>query len=155
MQTMAIPPDQNSYSISAGSDDTVEVALDGGASRRRADKDQATRTIAVQWSVDDVGYNYLQAFYRTATAKGSMPFLCGLVNDQAIDNYTCWFVDKTFVLSSTMGNTFVVTANLEVLPTAIDETQDQSVIDAYVTYGDQIQSDFLLLQQLVNNNLQY
>jgi hypothetical protein len=138
MQTMKIPPDTNSYAIGTASDDAVEILLDGGASRRRADKDMATRILTVQWTTGPNGYNYLQAFYRKATRKGSMPFLCPLINDSAdVLDYKCWFVGKTFVLAGQTGRTYTCQASIEVVPMPINDAYDQSIIDVYSAYGDE------------------
>lgn len=128
--TLSLPPDQSNYAVTDGHT-TVSTKLDGGASRFRADQQGATFLVDVQWRCDATNFNYLKAFYRTAVAFGSLPFIVGLYLDNAtINNYTAFFVPDTFKLASQQGQTFTVTAQLEVIPDPTQYVNDATIIAA-------------------------
>lgn len=131
MYTLLLPPDQASYASQFGHT-TVATALDGGASRFRADQLGASFLVQVQWTCDKVNYDYLCAFYRLATNFGSLPFLLPLYLDSSdlLLPYTVHFVPDTFGLKSQVGQTFVMGASLEVLPDPSRYVNDAATVAA-------------------------
>lgn len=131
LPTLLLPPDQSGYAAKFGHT-VVSTALDGGASRYRADQQGASFTVDVHWTLDKRNYEYICAFYRTAIAFGSQPFLLPLYLDSTdlLVPYTVHFVPDTFGLISQTGQTFVVGATLEVLPDPSKYVDDAAKIAA-------------------------
>lgn len=128
--TLLLPPDEANYVAPFGHT-AIRVILNGGAGRYRADQLGATFLLAVQWTCDSINYNYLTAFYRTATDYGSLPFLISLILDSnAVLQYTAYFVPDTFQLASQSGQEYVVAATLEVIPNASYASGDAAIITA-------------------------
>jgi hypothetical protein len=122
------PPDQNGYKHSQ-SPTVVSVQLDGGASRTRLDKLGAVYRVPVQWTGDNNMYDYMMAFYRTATAFGSLTFTIDLMIDSSnMTEYVAKFVPESFQLSSQSGFTFIVAAELEVIPIPTNQTADLALL---------------------------
>ena len=82
IQILVLDPDANGYSAKPGPT-VIATKLDGGAPRSRADQYYATEQVTVRWTTDIAGYNYLRAFFRTATAYGALPFWVSLILDGA------------------------------------------------------------------------
>lgn len=123
-----VPPDRTNYTTVEGKT-TVAIQLEGGASRYRADQLGATALVTVAWIVGGADYDYLKAFYRSAIALGSLPFLIDLVLDSQLPvEYTAFIVPDTFKLSSQMGNAYSLDATLEVVPLPIDSSADQIIL---------------------------
>lgn len=130
---LAIPPDTNAYTVKPGTT-VVQTQLDGGAPRTRADFDGAAEIVTVQWTVGKDGFEYLRAFYRTATGKGALPFTADLqIEAGAADTYTCYFQQDSFQLASVSGLTYVITATLLVLPNPDDAIADQQALAKFQT----------------------
>lgn len=136
MRSLVLAPDQATYDVTDGTE-VVSVQLDGGASRFRADILNATSIVTVEWSIGPTQYQYLRAFYKTATQNGSEPFEIDLFLDQPIlTTHTAYFVAGSMKLASQSGLTFVVTASLEVYPLPQDDDYNNSIMDLYEIYGD-------------------
>lgn len=130
---LVIPPDSSSYAAQRGAE-VLAVQLDGGASRIRADILGASYLVSVQWIVDPAGYDYLNAFFRTATTRGSASFTIDLVLDNStLSEYSAIFTPSTFKLASQVGLSYTVTAQLEVIPSASgsETDDDNALMDAY------------------------
>lgn len=129
LPTLALLPDSQGYNVDEG-DPNVAVQLDGGAARVRADKVGAVHTVTLQWTVGTANYEYLKAFFRTSTNNAALPFLMQLIIDHSTpDTYTCQFIPGTFKLKSQIGLTYVVGAQLWVVP-SLDTTGDAAVLAA-------------------------
>lgn len=153
MEKFAIPPDQASYAVIPGNE-TLRAQLDGGRGRYRRDIIGGWSTVSAQWTLDREEYAYVCAFQRTATKKGSLPFLADLyLEGSDVVEYECYFIPETFQLISQAGHTFVVTAQLEAKPPAIDEEYDNGIIMAFNAYGGNSSAIFNILEQLVNVDL--
>lgn len=114
LPVLLLPPDQNSYTVKDGHT-VIATALDGGASRQRADIQNASFLIGVQWTLSAFNFTYLKAFYRSAVNFGADPFNLDLYADSgAIQTYVVRFVPDSLALQSQAGLTFVVVAQLEV-----------------------------------------
>lgn len=155
MQKLALPPDNSGYASTEGVDVLV-AKVDGGPARYRRDFIGATSTVNVTWrNVTKAGYAYLRAFYNTAVARGSLPFLADLILDSAdLIEHECYFVPGSFGTQSVNGGVlFDVTAQLEVKPLPIDDALNQSYVDVYTAFGEDAEEALALLEQLVNVDL--
>jgi hypothetical protein len=134
MPLLSIPPDSQGYAIQFD-DGVLEIQLDGGAPRQRADQVNTVSTIPVRWSVDPAGYNYLMAFYRTVGKPplGPQPFQMAIPVDtsDATEIHQCMFVAKSFKLASQSGLQYVVTASIYVWSVAIDPNDDGQTLAVY------------------------
>ena len=130
LPVLLLPPDQSSYAVQDGHQ-TVSTELDGGAGRYRADMQNASFKLNVQWTCDLTNFNYLKAFYRTAVAFGSLPFNIDLMVDSGgMQTYTAYFIPDTFQLQQQQGFTWVVVAQLEVLFNPAYMSGDAAIIAA-------------------------
>jgi hypothetical protein len=124
---LAIPPDSSGFSDQP-SDGIVEIQLDGGAPRQRADKIGNLDVVSVRWSVGPNGYNYLRAFYRAVALppNGPTPFILKMPIDTSdpSEEHQCVFQANSFKLASQQGLQWVVQATLYVLPTTVDPNDD-------------------------------
>lgn len=112
----------------------LQVELDGGASRFRRDILHGPFIAEVMWSCDAGQYEYLCAFYRTATKYGSLPFDIDLKLDSSdVAEYRAQFVPGTFRLSQFTAARYRVEATLEVLKPydPSEESADESIISAF------------------------
>lgn len=148
---LIIPPDQNGYGFTNGSE-VLRTKLDGGLGRYRVDILNASRQLSCQWTVGPNDYQYLQSFYSVVKGAG---FLVDLYMDAGVlTEHTAHFMPDSFGLVSQSGLTFVVGAQLEVEP--IDNSEyDQSLIDLIDIYGssDAAIEVLNLLEKLVNVDL--
>lgn len=133
MRKLIIPPDNTAYAAQRGGE-VLSVKLDGGASRFRTDVLNAAWQVDTQWILDADGYNYMNAFFRTATVHGSLPFKIDLILDGAtLTDCTVHFVPNSFKLTQQQGLAYYVTASLEVAALPEDADDDNDTLDAYET----------------------
>lgn len=146
MRKMAIPPDKAGYSIS-DPNSLIATAVASGANRYRRDMFGANATVNVQWTCDPAEYQYIKLFFRTALDEGALPFLIDMVLDHApeLTEHEAHFVPNSLKLSSHSGWTYVVTAQLDVKPKGIT----QSDID-YVTVFENFGPYFAQYEDLLN-----
>lgn len=134
MPVLALPPDSQGFSDQPN-DGIVEIQLDGGAPRQRADKLGNLDVVSVRWSVGPNGYNYLRAFYRSVMQppNGPAPFILKMPIDKADANeeHQCMFQANSFKLASQQGLQWVVQATLYVLPSVVDPNDDAQVIAVF------------------------
>lgn len=131
MVKLYVQPESAGYAVERGSE-VLSVALDGGASKLRRDVLNASFKVNVSFVLDPTEYNYLNAFFRTATEHGSLPFEIDLILDNTtLTEYTARFVPDTFKLTAQKGLTYYVGAVLEVESLPDNATADQAIIDAY------------------------
>jgi len=144
-------PDADGYTMTEGND-VIGTTLEGGAGRYRRDKIGAAKTANVKWTLNPGQYQYWRAFYKTATQRGSLPFLCDLVGEDGCGpaEHICQFVPGSVTLPEQHGLTYVQQATLEVLPLPTDEEYDADVILLYETFGDDADSALNALAHLVN-----
>lgn len=131
-QKLKIKPDRQGYAFKYGLK-PVEIALDGGPSRRRSDFVGNTTQISVQWVLKQNQYDYIMAFYRTGAGSGAKAFTIDLLlDDSTVTEYTAYFVAGSFGLTAQEGLIYTVGATLEVMGDLPDSVADQAIIDAYV-----------------------
>jgi hypothetical protein len=122
--------DKESYNVKPGNN-VLSTKLEGGASRTRLDKIGATHSVNVQWKTNRKGYTYLMAFYRTTIKQGSLPFLIDLLVDSDIaEQYEAKIEPGTLTLASHTGETYIVTATLEVVPKTVNAGADAALVTA-------------------------
>lgn len=136
MRKLLLRPNSSGYAATAGNE-IVSAQVAGGASRSRRDFIGAPSIINVAWMLDEGGFEYLGAFFRTATANGALPFLCDLLLDKpALAEYNCKFVPGSFKpIASTAAFTFNAAAQFEVQPLPIDEELDNNILDLWEQAG--------------------
>jgi hypothetical protein len=111
-------PEQGSYSVEY-SKSALAVSLDGGRSRFGAHIKNGAEFVNVQYSLNQHDYQYFKAFYNTVTKKGALPFLSKLYLHSAdLTTHKCKFVKDSVRLTNQRGNSFIVSATLEVSPNA-------------------------------------
>lgn len=135
MQKLMLRPNSSGYSVTSGNE-IVSAQTAGGPSRSRRDFLGAPSVVNVAWMLDELGFEYLNAFFRGVTEKGALPFLCDLLLERAfLQEYTCKFVPGSFKpVSSTAAFTFNATAQFEVLPLPDNDYLDASIV-AYFEYS--------------------
>ena len=132
LYTLGLPVDRQGFSVEEG-DTNVAIQLNGGAPRVRADQLGAVKTVHCQWILNQNDYDYLEAFYRTATNFGANPFNISLIgiDSSTAAIYVAWFVPQTKRLVSQSGLTYVISADLWVLPNRIDSNDDLQLLGEY------------------------
>lgn len=133
MSKLKLHPDKAGYAVDRGTE-IISAKLDGGASKIRKDILNAAFRVSVQWITHPDGYNYLNAFYRTSTANGSLPFTIDLYLDKSEPvEFSAQFVPDTFKLSSQSGETYYVSAELEVTKpfNGSEASEDAATIAAF------------------------
>jgi hypothetical protein len=150
---LALPPDQQSYSAEDGVE-VVSIGVEGGFARRRRDVIGSTTRIPVQWTVNADEYDYLQAFYYTGTNTGADAFNIDLMIDNStLDEYSANFVVDTFETSSTRGDQYTVSAELEVRRIARDANFDNSLIAVINAAGVNARNLMNTLEKVANEDL--
>ena len=149
---LILAPDRTAYTVQDGVE-TLEVKLDGGASRFRWDIVGSTSNVTVQWSVGPENYQYLRAFYRTISSHGADPFLIDLILDEpSFTEHTVHFIPGSMRLQSQSGLKYVVAAQLEVIPEIEDSALNESIVEIINAYGGYEEPSlvFDLLETLIN-----
>lgn len=151
--TFLYPPDQAAYAVVDGTS-VISTALDGGSSRYRADLLGAPAKVTVQWTFDPLEYQYSKAFFKSGVNGGADAFLIDLYIDNSdLTTHTAHFVPGTFSLASQTGNTFVVTATLEVEPNDDDAALNWALVQLTNVYGAQVPDLLNALEKLANVDL--
>lgn len=110
--------------------------LDGGAPRFRVGSVNNTGSVACNWKLDELGYQYAMAFYRIWCRTPSKPFHVEMfLDDPEVKNYTCWFVPNSLKLTSKNGLIYNVSAQLIVESQQFSYESDKFIVDL-VTDGD-------------------
>ena len=153
LKKLNLTPVQASYTFAHGQE-TLRVRLDGGASRFRRDILGSSSILNVRWQANSTDYQFLQAFYRSVSKNGSLPFLIDLVIDYSqLREYRAYFIPGSFRLASQAGHTYNVSAQLEVLAIDRDEDYDEAFIAAYEAHGRQASNTGQELEDFVNEFL--
>lgn len=121
MNKLEISPDQSASGTYDWTPATgVLIApLYGGAPRSRANILGGWGTINVQWTTTPEGYQYLADALQFCEENGGYHFLVDLITSQSIVRETeAMLVPGTWKLTSFVGMTFVVSAQLYTAPLA-------------------------------------
>jgi hypothetical protein len=153
MRKLALAPAQDGYAIRYA-EESMYAALNGGPGAFRRDFIGGVARLAVSWTVGGIETDYLLAFYRTASAHASEPFLIDLALDSYdLQEYEARFIPGTFAQTGYAGTTRTYSAEIEVKPLTEDPVADGSMMDLYEEYGDQLEAVFDLLAELVNETM--
>jgi hypothetical protein len=137
MPTLDFAPDEDAYSFSEP-DDFLYVATAGGFPRTRADIINSNKIVGVQWTCSAAMYDYLCAFNAANIVNDSEPFNVPLFIDEVETKlYVCRFVPESFKLVQQEGETYTVSAALEVEVRgfALEELDDGTTSNAGVGGG--------------------
>lgn len=149
MYKLALAPDQNGYAAAEGYRHVYQK-LDGGAGRQRKDILNGTYKVDVTWTVTKDDYLYLTTFHR-ATKEGTEPFRMDLLlTKHELVEYECRLIPGTWRLTSVKGETYVVKAQLEVVPDLGDDAFDEGLVTTYEAFGPEGAEAFADLAYLVN-----
>lgn len=153
MRKFIIPPDKAGYSIS-DPNSVVSTQVASGANRYRRDMFGARSTVTVQWTCDPGEYQYVKMFFRAILNEGSLPFLIDMVLDHApeLTEHEAYFVPGSLKLSSHMGWTYVVSAQLDVKPKEITQG-DIDYVAVFESFGPYFPMFEDLLNTIINVSL--
>lgn len=130
-RTLALVPDDARYAATLGPA-VRRDEVDGGRARHRLDQVGAPALVDCRWDASAVEHDYLLAFYRTVIAEGAGPFFASLILDGfATLTYSARFMPPGMRLTGQSGETYQLTARLEVMPLVRDDSLDRDLIDSY------------------------
>jgi hypothetical protein len=125
---LILVPMQESY-LGVIGNNSLSNKLNGPMGAYRFNNFNNVHKVSVLYKINGAAYNYLMAFYRTAICFGSLPFLSDLkIQKTDIEEYLVKLIPNTFKLTS-VSDCYVVNAELEVLPNAVED--DQTTIDSW------------------------
>lgn len=151
MHKLSLAPDENGYTANDG-EGSLSSKLDGGASKYRKTYMNAPTKVTCQWTCNASDYAYLRTFYNIHE-YGTKPFLMDLVmHTPYLDEYEVRFIANTFRLTKVQGDSYIVRADLEVIPNDPDATYDEGFVVSYEAFGEDATYAFGLLETLVNVN---
>lgn len=131
MQTCKLIPDSAGYTAEQANNTVNSGPLAGGPSRSRVDIIGGSGKATASWTSGPAGYDYLMAFYRTATNFGADPFIINMILDSsAILPYTVKFTSMP-KLSGQKGHSYTTSCELEVYPQPVNNAADQTIIDNF------------------------
>lgn len=150
---LSATPDQANYAAQDGNDVNI-IQLDGGAARYQRDILKTTSLVTVEWTVGNLRFQYIRAFYNTVTVRGSLPFLIDLILDQpSLTEHTAHFVPGTMKHAAIGGSDYTVSAQLEVQRIDDDDAYNESFVVLVNTFGFDdalIDAGLLSLEYLAN-----
>lgn len=147
-----IAPQTAGYAQTPGSE-KAEVQLEGGRAWRRKTKAGASSLVEVSWILSASAYDFFWAFFRSQTERGVSVYQMDLILEGAnLVDVDCYFVGEP-ALSAKNGDTYTVTATLEVVRPVDDPALDAAIIDGYITYGDSLASIFDRLAIFANSDM--
>jgi len=150
MRKFLIPPDQEGYSVKDGNE-VISVVLDGGASRSRSDIRNSASRVTCTWKTNGFGYEYIRTFFKVGASSAALPFLIDLYGEfETLTEHTAKFVPGTMTLSSQRGNSFIVNAELEVLPNAEDFAYQEDMMILYDNLDLELAWFFAALEKAAN-----
>lgn len=118
VQEIKIKPSQSGYAVEFANN-TISTKLDGGRSRFRLNQKNGVSLVNVEYDLNKSDYQYLWAFYRDSTQRGSLPFQSYLyLNSNELTLHVCKFVPGSVRLLSQSGDRFIVGATIEALESA-------------------------------------
>lgn len=113
MRELVVKPEQATITASVGS---LAIGTGDLALRLRRGFYREPFEVKVGWSVAEDRFNYLQAFYRRATANGSLPFIIELPLNGILSLYKAKFSPGSFSNAGKETIEYDVTAQLFVVP---------------------------------------
>lgn len=150
MDKLKFIPTQASYSVAHGST-TVATSFQSGRPRYRLDVVNPNDIVNVRWVFKPLEFQVFNAFYDTKIASGSLPFLIDLIiNEASLAEYEAHIVPDTLQITEVIGNLTIVTAQLDVKRSPVDDEFNESLFMLYEEYGEGAQTILNLLDKLVN-----
>jgi hypothetical protein len=149
LPVMALTPSMNGYGVRRGA--TVIRTQPGlGPSAIREDRYNTVSIVSAGWNVGPADFNYLNAFYFTATAEGALPFLIEAVADHPdARQLKARFVPGSFATRGVSGLTYSISANVEIVP-VLSPDYDAGALAAYADLGGDWPDSLVDLERLVN-----
>jgi hypothetical protein len=115
-QLLSYIPVRDSYTMIPAYN-TVETRLDGGKSRKRRDFLGGVHVITPTWILKGTEYTDFMGFFREGLYDGSISFVGTFLSDVGVTCFhQCTCMGGMPKLSSQSGDTFFVSATLEVTP---------------------------------------
>lgn len=152
MTKIMLAPNQASYAVQPSTDEYLRTQLDGGAGRYRRDILNATILVNVSWTVPSIGFDYLHAVHNVWVNRIE-PFTIDLfINEEGFSNVLAWFVPGTFkYIESVRGQTYTVTAQLEIQPIERDLELDEDLLALWEEFEEDWPYYLDQLQIIVND----
>lgn len=125
--------------------------LDGGADRNRRVSKNNWSSVSCAFKLDELGYQYVQAFYRIWQRSPSKPFLVEMfLDDSEVQKYECLFVPDSLRLTSKNGAIYNVSVQFSVKPLKVNEAADDAIV---MLVNNSISGITDPLEKLVNEDL--
>jgi len=107
----------------------ISQKLDGGAERNRRASKNNWSSVSCAFKFDELGYQYVQAFYRIWQRSPSKPFLVEMfLDDSEVQDYECLFVPDSVKLNSKNGLIYNVSIQFSVKPMKVNEAADDAIV---------------------------
>lgn len=122
-------PLQAGYSAETDSG-VITQQLDGGPPRFRRVSSNNISNVSCSFNFDELGYQYVMAFYRIWMRTPSKPFMVEMfLDDPEVKEYRCWFVPNSVKLTSKKGLRYRVSVQFFVESERHDPVQDELIVD--------------------------
>lgn len=116
MRKLELQAEASGYSSTPGAS-SLSAILDGPAGHHRPDYEGAPTLVSLNWLLSPEEYQYLRAFWRTATSMGAEPFLVDLImSEGVVREHVARFVPGSMQLSTVLGEAFGVRVIAEAQP---------------------------------------
>jgi hypothetical protein len=149
LPVMGLIPSASGYGVQRGAT-VIQTQPGMGPSAFRLAQRNTPSLLNVSWNVGPADFDYLCAFYFTATAEGSLPFIMPAIHDYPDPQlFRALIVPGSFGLGGIKGLTYSVSAQVEVVP-VVDAALDEMLLWLYATYGEEWPEIFGDLAHLVN-----
>lgn len=107
-------PEQSGYSVNL-QNSNIDLALEGGPSKKRGDVLFAPHTVTATWTLKTEEYSPFMGFFRTTLADGAIPFLLNLVTDIGLPTlHKCRTIGGIPRLTKQEGQAYYTSCTLEV-----------------------------------------
>ena len=129
----------------------ISQQLDGGAPRFRRVSSNNVSSVSCSFKFDELGYQYMMAFYRIWCRAPSKPFHIEMfLDDPVVSDYKVWFVPNSVKLTSKNGLIYNVSVQLIVEASAVNTLLDDKIVE--IVNGDAADM-FNPLEKVVNVTL--
>lgn len=107
----------------------ITQQLDGGPPRFRRVSSNNIGSVNCLFNFDELGYQYVMAFYRIWMRTPSKPFMVEMfLDDPEVKEYRCWFVPNSVKLTSKSGPRYRVSVQLFVESEYRDPKKDEFLV---------------------------
>lgn len=109
-----VVPDESSFTSKRMETEFLRAVLEGGEGHYRRDLVGSSLKVTAQWTLDDIDYEYVSAFYRVFI-DSQRPFKLDLpVRSSDFVEVLCSFMPGTYKLTKQVAHSYTVQATLEV-----------------------------------------